>query len=214
MVQRHFPHPHRFICVTDDARGIDNGIEIVPLWDQFGDIPSPHGKKNPSCYRRLRAFAPDAATLFGERFVSIDLDCVITGDMTPVWDRSEDFVIWGDTNPAPGSHYNGSMFLLTAGARAKAWTEFDPQRSPDLSRQAGCWGSDQGWLSYCLGKGEAKWSKADGVYSYRNHIEPNGGGLPADARVVMFHGAIDPWSPRGQRHDWVRAHYGVTEVAA
>jgi hypothetical protein len=71
----------------------------VPLWDDYAQRPEPARRKNPSCYRRLRAFAPDIAATFGQRFVSIDLDCVITGDLRPLWNRSEDFVIWGDTNP-------------------------------------------------------------------------------------------------------------------
>lgn len=214
MVSRHYRHPHRQICVTDDPRGIDPAIEIVPMWMEYAHIPSPHGRKNPSCYRRLRAFAPDAADFFGARFVSLDLDTVIVDDLTPVWDRPEDFVIWGDTNPQPGSHYNGSMFLSTAGTRTQAWTAFDPATSPRLSLQAGCWGSDQGWLSYVLGGGEARWTTTDGVYSYRNHIKAGSRRLPVNARVVSFHGNVDPWSLEAQRLDWVRAHYGVVQEAA
>lgn len=206
MVARHYPDPHRFICVTDDAAGIDADVEIVPLWDDFKDVPSPHGRNNPSCYRRLRMFHPDIGQVFGDRFVSMDLDCVITGDLRPLWNRSEDFIAWGDTNSKPGSHYNGSMILLRAGARSQVWTEFDPATSPKLSLSAQCWGSDQGWISYCLGGGEKKFSRADGVYSFRNDI---GGSwtLPAGARVVFFHGRIDPWSPEVQHLKWIREHW-------
>lgn len=215
MVRRHYPHPHRFICVTDDSHGIDSRIDVLPGWNDFSDVPSPHGGKNPSCYRRLRLFHPDAAQWFGQRYVSLDLDVVITGDLTPLWQRSEDIVLWGDTNPQPGSHYNGSMMLMTAGARSKVWTNFDPATSPQQSLQARCWGSDQGWISYTLGKGEAKWTKADGVYSFRNHLHKAGGILPENARIVIWHGAHDPWSPVAQQYPWVRKHYrNDVEVAA
>ena len=30
-VRRHLIPPHRFICFTDDARGLDPGIEAMPL---------------------------------------------------------------------------------------------------------------------------------------------------------------------------------------
>lgn len=206
MVARHYTRPVRFINVTDDPAGLDSGIEVVPLWSDFADIPSPHGQKNPSCYRRLRAFSPDIAAVFGQRFVSLDLDCVITGDMRPLWDRNEDFVSWGDTNTQPGSHYNGSMMLLTAGARRKVWDTFDPLTSPERAKRSGCWGSDQGWLSYCLGPGEATWTKKDGVYSYRNHIQPRNI-LPENAKAVFFHGRHDPWGDVAQRIDWVRQHW-------
>lgn len=205
MVTRHYPHPHRFVCVTDDPAGIDGAVEILPLWQDLADLPSPHGGHNPSCYRRLKAFAADAGALFGPRFVSIDLDTVIVGDMTSIWDRPEDFVIWGETDPR--SFYNGSMFLLRAGTRRQVWDDFDPAVSPQQAKAAGKFGSDQGWISYCLGPGQAMWGRADGVYSYRVHLVPRRGRLPADARIVMFHGHQDPWGPEAQRLAWVREHY-------
>jgi hypothetical protein len=206
MVARHYPFPHRFVCVTDDAYGIDPDVEIVPLWNDFADVPSPAGGKNPSCYRRLRAFHPDIASIFGRRFVSIDLDCVIVGDLTPLWHRAEDFVIWGDTNPS--TFYNGSMVLMTAGARRQVWEAFDPLASPAAARAAGHFGSDQGWISHCLGPQEAKWTRADGVYSFRNDLQGKVFTLPDDARVVMFHGRFDPWRDDVQaRYPWVRSHW-------
>lgn len=205
MVARHYPTPHRFLCVTDDAAGLDPEVEVVPLWPDFADVPSPWGPRQPSCYRRLRAFAPDIASVFGDRFVSLDLDVVVTGDLAPLWDRPEDFVIWGDTNPR--TRYNGSMFLLRAGARPEVWSRFHPARSPQQAKAAGQFGSDQGWISYVLGPKEARWTAKDGVYSYRNEIVPKSGALPSNARIVIFHGAVDPWSKDAWRLPWVRAHW-------
>lgn len=205
MCARHYHGEHRFTCVTDDPSGIDEDVRIIPLWNDFADLPSPHGGTNPSCYRRLKLFSMEAATLIGPRFVSLDLDCVITGDMAPVWDRPEDFVIWGATNPT--TSYNGSMMLMTAGARQQVWTTFDPRNSPRRARAAQCFGSDQGWISYCLGPNEKKWTHADGVYSYRNDIKPKRGVLPKDAKVVFFHGREDPWGHQAQSTTWVREHW-------
>lgn len=211
MIRRNYTKPHRFICVTDDAAGIDRDVEIVPLWDDFAQVPSPHGGKNPSCYRRLRAFRPEMADVLGPRFVALDLDCVLVADVTPIWDRPEEFVIWGDTHPT--TFYNGSMMLMTAGARRQVWDRFDPSTSPQAAKAAGCFGSDQGWISFCLGNGEARWSQADGVYSYRNHLRhtapsaPRRGTLPADARIVMFHGAHDPWGEEAQGLPWVKRNW-------
>jgi hypothetical protein len=204
MVARHYAGPHRFICVTDDPRGIDPAVEVVPLWEDFGSLPSPHGRGNPSCYRRLKMFSAEAEQLFGPRFCSLDLDCVITGPLDPIVDRSEDIVLWGDTNPT--TPYNGSMILLRAGSRTKVWDDFDPVTSPKKATALGYFGSDQAWLGAALGPNEPKWSKVDGVYSYRCDLR--GKGLPSDARIVMFHGQWDPWSREiQQRHAWVREHY-------
>ena len=206
MVRRHYPRTPRIVCVTDNPKGLDSEIEAVPLWPDFADIPSPHGGRNPSCYRRLKVFSPEAREWFkAERFVVIDLDTVIMGDLTPLWERPEDFVIWGETNPR--SYYNGSMFLMTAGARRVVLETFHPRRSPAAAKAAGKFGSDQGWISFCLGPGEATWRTTDGVYSYNVHLRNHANKLPPDARVVMFHGAHDPWSQMAMAIPWVREHY-------
>jgi len=220
MVARHYPRPHRFICVTDDATGIDPGVEIVPLWNDHANVPNPSFRGGPSCYRRLRVFAPDIAPILGERFLCLDLDVVITASLEPLIDRSEDFVAW--RNPHPMWPYNGSMFMLSAGARPQVWETFDPHTSPAMSHAAGCRGSDQGWMSYVLRKGEATWGPEDGVWSYQDEIldrrplaqrqraarRPMPGTLPPGARVVVFHGAVDPWSPQAAKMSpWVKEHY-------
>lgn len=204
MVARHLRMPHRFLCITDDPAGI--ACETLPLWSE----PSVAGipPERPNCYRRLRLFARDAAALVGERYLSLDLDTVICGDITPLVDRAEDFVIWGDT--APGTPYNGSMLLLRTGTRPQVWEQFDPTRSPAAGRRLGYIGSDQAWIGACLGPREARWTAADGVYSFRNQIQaPRGNGrLPVGARIVFFHGQHDPWDPTVQRkYPWISEHW-------
>lgn len=206
MCARHYARPHRVICVTNDAEGIDPSIKIVSDTEDFASLPSPHGGGAPTCYRRLRSFHPDAARWFGDRFVSIDLDVVVTGDMVPVWDRPEPFVAWRDPFYGARGQYCGSMMLLTAGARPQVWNDFDPKRSPLIANAAGFRGSDQAWMSYKI-KRAPTWSTADGVYSYRKDIEPKGGALPADARIVMAHGDHDPWGSRMRGLPWVQTHY-------
>lgn len=205
MVARHYPDPHRFICVTDDGRGLEGGVTVVPLWPDFASVQNPGGAHQPSCYRRLKAFSDEARDWFGERFVSVDLDTVIVGDLRPLWNRPDDFVIWGETNPR--SFYNGSMWLMTAGARRQVYDEFDPATSPREAHQHGRFGSDQGWISHKLGPGEAMWGREDGIYSFRVHLNSGSTPLPPAARMVMFHGAVDPWSPRAQALPWVQEHY-------
>ena len=207
MVKRNYRHKFRFVCITDDDSGINEPeIEIFSLWEDFRHVDNPSGRRNPSCYRRLRIFAANAGEWLGSRIVALDLDTVITGDMGPVWNRKEDFVIWGDTNHS--NPYNGSMVLFTAGARPHLWEEFDPDVSPGLARAAGFFGSDQAWFAYRLGPNETKWNSRDGVYSFRNHILPRRSMLPGDARVVFFHGRHDPWQPATQRlAPWIKEHY-------
>ncbi len=206
MVRRHYTGEHEFICITDDATGIDPDIRIIPLWNDHANILNPFGAHQPNCYRRLKAFSKEAAEFIGERFVSLDLDTVILKDVAPLWDRKEEFVIWGDTSKK--TPYNGSMFLLKAGSRTRVWETFHPVVSPRASRLAGYFGSDQGWIGKALGPHEKKWSVADGVYSFRNHILPSGKPPPPDARIVFFHGKFDPWQTETQlKHPWIKEHY-------
>lgn len=206
MVKRHYRKPHRFVLVTDDPAGLtEPDIEVFKLWSDFSNMVNPNGSNNPSCYRRLRLFAPEPGAWLGERFVCIDLDTVILGNLAPLWDREEEFLIWrspgGNKNP-----YCGSMFMLKAGARPQVWMEFDEQRAPVLTASHGLFGSDQAWIAYILGGEEATWGPEDGVYSYRAHAAKVHS-LPRAARVVFFHGKPDPWDHEPQQRQWVRANY-------
>jgi len=206
MVARHYPHPHRVVCVTDDPAGIDSSIGIVPLWADLSTVQNPHGSHQPSCYRRLKAFSVEAKQWFGERFVSVDLDCVIVGDLTPVWNRPEEFIIWG-SGTDKRVWCNGSMWMMTAGSRRKVWDTFNPRTSPGQAKRSGFFGSDQGWIAHCLGRKEAMWSTKDGVYSFRVHLKQGTMPPPANAKVIFFHGKTDPWSHRATNIPWIREHY-------
>lgn len=211
MIRRHYARPHRFVCVTDRPEDLP-GVETVRLWGDCARIPSPIGHSYPSCYRRLKVFAPDAGAIFGERLVSIDLDTVIVGDLVPLFDRPDDFVIWGESDYPNTTPYCGSLWMLRTGTRPQVWTAFDERTSPGQAWSHGCRGSDQGWISYILGRHEATWTRRDGVYSFRKHLR-GASKVPPDARLVSFHGKVDPWSPQAQRFAWVRQHYPLTVAA-
>lgn len=205
MVRRNYPHPHRFVLITDDPTGLqERDIEVFELWPDLGNLKNPNGSNNPSCYRRLRLFAPTPGKWLGERFVCVDLDTVIVGDLTPLWDRPEDFVIW----KSPGARLNpycGSMFMLRTGTRPRVWLDFDEETSPKMTRAANFFGSDQAWIALCLGPDEATWGPAEGAYSFRTEIGSKP--LPENARIVFFHGIPDPWDAGPQRRPWVRRNY-------
>jgi hypothetical protein len=206
-VARHYPHPHRFICVTDDPTGIADGIEVYPIGSRFFDLRNPTWSWGPNCFPRLQAFAPEFETVAGKRFVSMDLDTVITGDLTPLWNRPEDFVIYASVQA--GGAYNGSMFMMDTGCRRKVWDEFDPATSPAIANAAGNSGSDQGWIQYILGRQEATWTVKDKIFAYRwDCLKMNRGRLPKGARMVVFHGKFDPWQRATQMQSpWIAEHY-------
>lgn len=176
MVDRNYRAPYRFTCVTDDPKGIDPAVRILPLPEEFRHLRSPHGAHQPHCYMRVSAWGPWGEDNFGERFVSLDLDAVIARDMRPVWDREEECVMWADAlSPNP---YNGSMWLLKNGSRADIyWTlnayVKDGHDPGERTKADGLFGSDQAWYARWLrGDRAATWNRSHGVYSWRVHMAP------------------------------------------
>ena len=175
---RQLPIP--LVCITDDPTGIE--CEAMPLWSDLADLPGPIV----SCWRRLKLFDPEAqATLPGDRWLVLDLDVTITGDLGPILAREEPFVGWRDPNHP---QLCGSAWLLSRGHRPDVWADFDPAASPAMLRAKGLRGSDQAWLSHKL-KGCATFGRE--VVSYKKHCRH---GLPAAAHIVCFHGQPKPWA--------------------
>lgn len=211
MVKQHYRKPHRFICITDDPAGVE--CETFPLWPDCNGLRNASGDHLPSCYRRLKLFSEEVGkALKAERIVSIDLDTVILRDLSPVWDRTEDFVGWRVRGLLRDRDvYNGSMVLFTAGLFSWLWEEFDPMRSPGEANRAGYFGSDQAWMSYKLGIG-AGWTHEDGLYSYPYDLA-SGRRNCADCRIAFFNGKLKPWDIQAQRQSpWIRAHWRMQEL--
>lgn len=201
MVKRHLHMPHEFVCITDDSKGIDKDIRIIPLWSDHRNLGG--------CYVRLKAFAKNMESLIGPRFAWMDLDTVILNDITPLFKRPDPFVMWGDTNPT--TPYNGSLVLMQAGARSQVWEKFVPKTSIPEARQRGYVGTDQAWIGACLGPREPKWDTKDGVYSFRVHLQGEKGAImpvPPNARIVFFHGSADPSHPGlREKYPWVQQNW-------
>jgi hypothetical protein len=198
MVRRHLAMPHRIACVTDMPQGIDPRIEIIAPPGEFEDVRIPTwGPERPQCLRRLAMFRRDAADIFGERFVCMDLDCIIGEALDPLFEGDVDFRICkGTRRDRP---YNGSMMMLRAGARPKVYENF----TATGARVAGQHfvGSDQAWISHILGPNEATWSLEDGVIwhvGWRCH----------SPRLMFFPGFTKPadFVVLG-KDEWMNEHY-------
>jgi hypothetical protein len=207
MVSRHLAMPHELACVTDMAEGIDARVRIITPPGEFEAIRIPTWKEKsglPQCFRRLSMFRPDAAAIFGPRFVSMDLDCVIAGDLDPLFDHDDDFRMYrGTTSRRP---YNGSMVQMTAGARPQVYTTFSARGAIE----AGCKfvGSDQAWISHVLGWDEKTWGPEHGVvwHGSRYNVE-----APKPWRIMFFPGREKPWQVEPSNADsvWIKAHYAT-----
>lgn len=189
------PVPHRLVCVTEDRRGLDPRIAVIAP-----DRGLPDEKR----FRKLMLFRRDAADLFGgDRLLGIDLDVTPVGDLAPLVERREDFVIWRDPLFGREGHgeahrYNSSLILLDAGCRPQVRETFDAT-ARERTRSSGLVGSDQAFIGLTLGPGEAVWTAADGVLGFKQDLgwHPWTGQQarkwPADARLIVSHGRPKPW---------------------
>lgn len=172
MVARNTTVRHHFVCITDDPTGIDPRIETIPLW---GDPHPTYGGGNwPNCFRRLRMFAPDIRRLVGPRWVWMDLDMLICGNIDHILTDPADFRIW---RPDGGrSLCNGSLVLHQSGTRPEIWTEFGPEKVgsvEEFQAQTKHLGSDQAWISSRLRPDDLFFDSAQGVYAFRSLRNPH-----------------------------------------
>lgn len=199
MVRRNLSMPHRIACVTDMPEGLDPRIDVIAPPHDFDDWRIPTWRAGrPQCLRRLVMFAPDAARLFGERFVCMDIDCVITGPLDPLFVDDVDFRIFRGT--APGRYYNGSMMMMRAGARPQVFSKLSLDGVIDAGRKFV--GSDQAWISLVLGPKEKTWGPEHGVHWWANRAAAR-----ANCRVMFFPGSLKPWKVAENGDPLVSTHY-------
>lgn len=203
MLKRNLRITHELVCVTDDSSGLDSGIRCEPI-TEFTNTSR--------CQRRLKQYDAEFASRLGARILSIDLDVVITDDITPIVDRSEAIVCW---KVGFADVFSGSFVLYDAAALDGLYRAFkaDPIGYPQ--KVSGSM-SDQPMLNYFLrGRAVPHWTEADGFVTYfgrgyekREHlgVGPNRRELPTGARIVVL-GSADKSAMDEGRYDWIRAHW-------
>lgn len=214
-VAKHYPSPHRFVCITDDTSGLDARVEAFPMPETgLEGLRTPRSPATradargrvvrripfPSCYRRLWMFSKEAEQL-GEWVFCLDLDCLIVGEIAPlVDDFPADFVGWmRETGPRrPKPSVAGAVFKLRTGSRTDVWNDFNPDKSPRRAAEAGYTGTDQAWMSYkLLPTSERMWTDADGLG------KPGERPRPGD-RILFTAGYAPPWSDEyARKRPWV-----------
>lgn len=190
-VRRHLTVPHEFVLITDYPPELFSEPDrVIPLWDDYRDMGG--------CYVRLKTFDESVGSSIAKRFMWLDLDIVITGNIDHLVQHNADFWSWEDPNPP--MLYCGSLIGMKAGARKQVWERFNGKESAELARRFV--GTDQAWINHVLKKGEKRFGMEDGIYSYKKYVRKKG--LPEDACMVVFHGEVDP---SVQKDDWIKDHW-------
>lgn len=172
MVARHMTIPHDFLCLTDNADGLqcdaaDIGTTLEGWWAKL-ILFKPHD--------RLR----DRRVLF------MDLDTVIVGNIDFLLEPDEPFVILRDFYRP--QEMGSAIMLIDQPYCPEIYSCF-----PGTHRY---WG-DQAWIQECVGSVGVWQDLFPGkIVSYKVHCA---NGLPEQAAVVCFHGeprphqVSDPW---------------------
>lgn len=217
-VRRHLARPHRFICFTDDAAGLDARVEAMPL-PELG-LPEGHSDTR---WRKLALFRRDLGGLSGTALF-LDLDLVVVDDLAPFFDLPGAFRIIRDDdlfrakplrriNAARDrflhSVGNSSVFRYEVGQHAYILDGFlaDP-----AAATAGYEISQQFQTAQLAKAGNLDYWPRGWCVSFKNDCVPRhllsylrAPALPVGAKIVLFAGAPkmeDVFAGRG--HKWYR----------
>lgn len=217
-VQRWLPDASRFVCFTDDAKGLKPGIETHPLPDTGAPATAD------TRWRKLALFQPGLADLSGP-CLFLDLDLVIVGDLSPLATLDGRFLAIRDASlfrpnrsrqlfrPQREAFYqrvaNTSVFRFEAGAHPDLLSRYVEQHSSVVATYR----NEQEYLSDHLhAQGALAFWPESWCVSFKNAcVPPLGKNLftdpqcPPDARIVVFAGRpkmSDVVEGRGSR--WYR----------
>lgn len=195
MIERFTQQPFKLYCITEHPRDLYPDIGILPITD-----PTLSG-----WWHKLSLFKANLYDLQGP-VLFIDLDIVITADLSPFFDyQPGKFVIINDRSTGG---YNSSVFRLEAGSKAHVWNNFASAANDIVSRYHG----DQDWITEQITDAEiwpdnwvvsfkkdcnarvkhsfgmvGRWLRSLGMLTPKGYAE-----LPAGARIIQFHGKPDP----------------------
>ena len=205
MVARNLALPHRFVCLTDDPRGIRPEVECRPLPAiELADAPAHSG------WRKLSCLASEIDDL--GRVLFLDLDLVIVGAIDALFTHPGVFCIienWTQKGRGVG---NSSVFRYEAGAHRQILEEFCDNAAQILRR----WPNEQTYLTRSIG--EATFWPRSWCRSFKHDCLParplrpfRAARIPQDAKIIVFHG--EPKPPDAARGLWQQSRIGLRPVA-
>jgi hypothetical protein len=215
-VRRNLSAPHRFVCLTEDPTGLDDGIATLPLPPGF------------SGYWNKISLFKDGMFPEGTTVLYLDLDLVIVGPLDVLLDDPGGLCVIRDWGTVSGA-FNSSVMRFEAGEYTFIYDRFRPKADEIVA--SGRYVGDQNWI-YDQVEGKAKSFPAGSIVSYKRdlgaHVWPRAKKLgldflkaprwmtvspPEGASIVVFHGKPDPAdvmdAPYGpwKRAPFVREHW-------
>jgi hypothetical protein len=203
MVSKNLNRDFRFICFTEDGKGVQNNIEICPL----PPIKMPKNKPERG-WRKLSILQEDLNGLNGT-CLFLDLDIVIVDNIDPLFELSGDFFIAFDRLKKNSSIGNSSVFRFEAGEHHDIYENFSNESSKILS----IFRNEQAYLSKMIvKKGIFQYWPESWCPSFKYHCVPNfplnyvlSPKIPEGAKIILFHGLPEPTeAAEGKSGKWYR----------
>jgi hypothetical protein len=220
MVSRHLHQAHRFVCLTDDAAGIDASVEVLPMPKVgFADFDNMELWARQHGWLKLASFARPLHDLEGPTLF-IELDVVIVGELDSFFTPPGEFIVIREWDKRDGTG-NTSVYRFTAGAHVDA-LEYFKQHSDEARRE---YRNEQQYITTFLARqGKMSFWPEAWCRSFKRHcVRAHGLNLflppriPEDARIIAFHGKPNPpdaiagisgkWYRRVIPTQWVKDHW-------
>lgn len=152
---------HIFVCYTDDVRGLDDRIDIKPMWDNHVEL-----KRN---YRKLKLYDRSILSQYNYNVLVLDIDAVIVKNVNFLADLNKN-AIWKAPSVGPrGWVYNSSIVRIVNDEFCDMYDQFvaDPKKAIASAKE---WtGSDQSIISSYFHEKINTITEIDGIISFRDH---------------------------------------------
>lgn len=232
-VRRNLSVPVRFICMTENSDGFHPDIEVLPL--PIEPFLEPMNAalavaNRQGAMRKTSLFKPGLIPDLDGPILGFDLDVVVTGSLDDIWAMAPGKVAmrhdWTEARKGrPTGH--GSVFRYDPDLHGFLYDDLaaNPYAEVETAR-----GSEQRYTSHkAMDRDVFEYIPGDWVVSFKYDCNPFPGSylhpakLPADARVVCFHGrpkmpeAIEGYHKSLIRYAkpcaWLKDHW-ITRVTA
>jgi hypothetical protein len=196
MARRYLTGDFRFVCLTDDARGVRPEVTCLPIPPLNLDLKP--GERD-GAWKKLTTFEADLHGLRGTALF-LDLDVVVVGPLDDFFTQPGEFLVIRDYPRfwRLGARIvgNSSVYRFTLGAHADVLENFRAHMG-ELMRQ---YRNEQEYLSHFLhAQGKLGYWPAAWCPSFKYHCIPpwpanywRAPSIPPGARIVVFHGEINP----------------------
>ncbi len=197
-VCRNLQGPFRFVCLTEDAKGVDPRVEVLPLPVTPFDEKAFDSRKGGETWRKVGLLQPGLANIQGDALF-LDLDVVLTGSLDPLFgyhpgqfcviqdwlERRRRFLPGRD-----GRVGNTSVFRFNPERHAIAYHRF----AADQTKVLNSFRIEQQYMSDALDSDMVFWPR-EWVCSFKRSCRPVfplnlfvTPPQPREMRVLVFHG--------------------------